>query len=298
MVTSKLFAHSTYMRRCVIPDLQAQLDSRNSLARTTLDCYLSTILAISECLHALGSDLAGPDQDQLVRLRQRLAFPPSAESLEESRETLRNTLLSFTARVRGQQDAQAAARIQLQTQLEKLRGFIEEMSEQNANAFVRLRDGIEDCAGRLEAPALKWPLDPSTGLAGRAEIEREINSRLEAERAFCVLFFSLEGVFGDEVPRQVGSALVANIRPRDFVGRWGGNEFVIVLECESPAAYSRAHHIAQWLSGQYRIAPDGPGAMVQVRLIPGIAERTMGDTVAGIMERAKGARSYAATAGD
>ena len=287
--------------------------------------------------------MAGPYQDQLVRLRKRLAFHPSAETLAESRETLRNTLLSFAARVRDRQDSQAgdlrrmaillaqggdalalrkdghadqfrhfvrqmdqlnpteepaAARARLQTQLEKLRGYIEEMYEQNAKAFVRLRDGMEDCAARLGAPALEWPLDPSTGLAGRPEMEREIDLRLEAERPFCVLFFSLEGVFGDEVLRQVGAALVANIRSRDFVGSWGGNEFVVVLECESPAAYSRAHQIAQWLSGQYRIASEGPGALVQVRLIPGIAERTMGDTVAGIVERAKGARIYAATAGD
>ena len=319
----------------MIPDTEDHLDSRESLVRTTLDCYLSTILAISEFLNAFGSEMAAPHQDQLVRLRKRLAFHPSADALEESRDTLRSTLLAFAAQVRERQDAQAgdlrrvtillaqagdglalrkdgysdqfrhvvrqmdeidaredpaAARSRLQAQLEKLRGFLEQVYDENAKAFARLREGVEECRVRLGSSAAGWPTDPVTGLADRPEMERRIEVRLEAEEPFCILFFQLEGMFGDAVLQQVGAALDANIRPRDFVSRWGKNEFVILLECDAPSAHSRAHQIAQWLSGQYRVNGDGLKSLVQVKLTVGIAERTADDTVQRIVERATAAR--------
>src|SRR5262249_44892970 len=50
---------------------------------------------------AIGPEFAGPHQDQLVRLRKRLAFEPTAEALEESRATLEDELRTFAAKARG-----------------------------------------------------------------------------------------------------------------------------------------------------------------------------------------------------
>ena len=36
-------------------------------------------------------------------------------------------------------------------------------------------------------------------------------------------------VQGDDVLRQVANALSANVRPYDLVGRWGGEEFLLLL---------------------------------------------------------------------
>ncbi|MEN8209038.1 MAG: diguanylate cyclase [Candidatus Fermentibacteria bacterium] len=86
-------------------------------------------------------------------------------------------------------------------------------------------------------------LDGLTQLPNRNYIEREINSRLEQrkryESAFGILFIDIDnfkivndfhGHFaGDDVLKYVANTFVANARPFDLYGRWGGEEFVAII---------------------------------------------------------------------
>lgn len=65
---------------------------REALLKTTLECYLSTLQHISEFLVAVTPELASPHQDQLLKLRQRVAFQPNRETLLESQEILEREL--------------------------------------------------------------------------------------------------------------------------------------------------------------------------------------------------------------
>ncbi len=85
--------------------------------------------------------------------------------------------------------------------------------------------------------------DALTGLPNRSALYEKIRE-LQAERrgatgSFAALFVDLDGfkaindthghLVGDEVLRQVGASLVAAVRNTDYVGRWGGDEFMILL---------------------------------------------------------------------
>lgn len=86
-------------------------------------------------------------------------------------------------------------------------------------------------------------LDGLTRLANRHYLEREIERRFaELERYglyFGVLFIDIDHfkqfndthghVLGDRVLQSVAKTLVANSRPFDLFGRWGGEEFVGVI---------------------------------------------------------------------
>jgi diguanylate cyclase (GGDEF)-like protein len=49
---------------------------------------------------------------------------------------------------------------------------------------------------------------------------------------------------GDEVVREVASRLTASVRPCDSVGRYGGEEFLLVLlNCDADAAMQRANEL-------------------------------------------------------
>lgn len=49
---------------------------------------------------------------------------------------------------------------------------------------------------------------------------------------------------GDEVLREVGRRLVASVRPCDFVGRYGGEEFLVVMtRCDNEKVQTRAEQI-------------------------------------------------------
>jgi len=86
-------------------------------------------------------------------------------------------------------------------------------------------------------------LDNLTQLANRNYIEKEIQSRLAENKRFNVpfgiLFIDIDHfkIFndnfghdvGDDVLRFVANTFVANARPFDLYGRWGGEEFIGII---------------------------------------------------------------------
>ena len=72
---------------------------REALLKTALDCYLGTIQHISEFLVAVAPEWASPHQEQLLKLRQRVAFQPTRETLLESQEILDRELRAVAQKV-------------------------------------------------------------------------------------------------------------------------------------------------------------------------------------------------------
>ncbi len=69
-----------------------------TLTKTALDFYLAAITAISECLEAIAPDLARPHVERLGKLRKRLTFQPTIETLQESAETLESELATVAGK--------------------------------------------------------------------------------------------------------------------------------------------------------------------------------------------------------
>ena len=85
--------------------------------------------------------------------------------------------------------------------------------------------------------------DGLTGLANRTAIFEHLDEAIahaHGRRRVAVLFVDLDGLkalndtFGhdraDEMIREVGARLAGAVRPSDFVGRFGGDEFVVIAE--------------------------------------------------------------------
>ncbi|WP_445156768.1 putative bifunctional diguanylate cyclase/phosphodiesterase [Halomonas sp. E14] len=64
--------------------------------------------------------------------------------------------------------------------------------------------------------------------------------------------------FGDQFLHAVANTLAHSVRPGDFLARYGGDEFTVILpETSEEQAYSVAMRIAQNLTSQVLTAPDG-----------------------------------------
>src|ERR1700683_1638487 len=66
-------------------------------------------------------------------------------------------------------------------------------------------------------------------------------------------------VVGDEVLREIARRLLASVRSYDFVGRYGGEEFLVVLNnCDSAQAVARAQEIRNAIANQPVLTERGP----------------------------------------
>ena len=129
--------------------------------------------------------------------------------------------------------------------------------------------------GRLEAQAALRDQalhDPLTGLANRALLLERIDIALAALARegglVALVFFDLDGFkpvndalgheAGDEVLCEVAERLVASMRPRDTVARFGGDEFVVLCEGleDTAAATALARRVVDAVGRPYRPPAD------------------------------------------
>ena len=91
---------------------------------------------------------------------------------------------------------------------------------------------------------------------------------------------------GDEILRQLGNRLSTHVRPSDFVCRWGGDEFVAILECSLANAQARSEEIAQLLSNPYKVAVESKEIEIEIGVSVGVVERQPGETAEQVLHRA------------
>ncbi len=137
--------------------------------------------------------------------------------------------------------------------------------------------------------------DPLTGLENRRRLERlieaEINRTSRYGKGFSVILFDLDHFkqvndrfghqVGDAVLCEIGKLLPFHIRQADTIGRWGGEEFLIL----TPEMIGEA---AQQLAERLRSELERHGFPVVGRLTAsfGVAEYHPGDTIETLFQRA------------
>ena len=147
--------------------------------------------------------------------------------------------------------------------------------------------------------------DPLTDLANRRRVggvlETVLGEMNRADRLCAVLLLDLDYFkavndayghgTGDTVLREVARRLAAGLRPDDLLGRWGGEEFIVVASADARAALALAERL------RTELAEAPVLGSLKLTLSAGVASSKPGDTPAALVARADGALYRAKRAG-
>lgn len=138
--------------------------------------------------------------------------------------------------------------------------------------------------------------DALTGLANRRSVDSHLEARSKRETSFSVFYIDLNGFkkvndnyghqAGDDLLRQVGGRLRLAFRATDLVGRWGGDEFVALVDGNLADTQTHVSRITEQLSREFVISSGKTEHRVAVSAAVGVATWRPGETVIEVLQRA------------
>jgi diguanylate cyclase (GGDEF)-like protein len=218
----------------------------------------------------------------------------------------------LTARIREttQWTDLTAIRDSLQNSVADLTDCVSEMTKDGRDSVAQLRYQLAAYETRLEEVQRLASVDTLTGLLNRRGLESRLEQRIENGRWFTIIYLDLNGFkqlndtlghsAGDDLLKQFSAELRNACRATDIVGRWGGDEFLVLVDdvmVDSPATDSLLARMDQWVAGEYSpfaagATPGGgaaKGAKVKVSCAHGVAMWKPGDTLAEVLQQADAA---------
>ncbi len=190
-------------------------------------------------------------------------------------------------------------------------GLVKKLMQANEAVQKKLSETegkLEDLSNQLEHHASEARTDVLTGLANRRafdeESEKQLSQYKESESSFALMIIDIDRfkqvndeyghTFGDEILRGVGCLMTQNLRGRDSVTRYGGEEFAVMLPQSTMGDARRAAEMIRETVQNARF-PMGDKE-VRITISIGVAEVLPYEDVKSLVKRADQAM-YAAKRG-
>lgn len=187
-------------------------------------------------------------------------------------------------------------------EIEEITAVVDEMIND------RTRD-LMDAYRKLERMAIH---DRLTGLYNRIRLDEKLNGEIKrANRYNTVISAVLIDIdnfkavndeyghlAGDRVLVQLARQISESLRETDLAGRWGGEEFLIILpETDQNQAYQLAERLRMDFADNAVIIDDGTGQKLDLTISCGITQHRFGDSMESLFNRADKALFCAKRAG-
>jgi diguanylate cyclase (GGDEF)-like protein len=163
-----------------------------------------------------------------------------------------------------------------------LTACVAKMTEEGHQTMDRMRAEVEVYRSRLQDAERRASVDPLTGLANRRATEESLAERIRQNRPFSVILLDLNNFkevndsfghpAGDDLLHQFATELRAQFAPSDMVGRWGGDEFIGILEGRIDQALKYHDRIKRCAFGAYSVPVGTQVHKIQLHAAVGIAE--------------------------
>lgn len=276
-------------------------DIQDRLTADTPEMVSESATQLEAELRTWGDLAAGYYDQKTEELREILLIVATATSDLASRdERYTKQIQGFTDRLRSatRLNDLTAIRQSLTASVAEINSYVAQMNKDGQDSFARMRAQLATYESRLAEVERIASIDPLTGLANRRALETQLQHRVDENRPFSVIFWDLNGFksindryghsAGDDLLQQVASELIA-FRANEVVGRWGGDEFIVIVDGDQSAAERFVGRVEQWVAGSYTLNTAGSTQKVSVTLATGVASWRPGESVTDVLHRADAA---------
>ncbi len=225
----------------------------------------------------------------------------TAESVGERDQRCAGQIDAVTVRLQkiASLDDLTEVRASIKQSAAELKSEIERMTAEGKATIEKLQVEASGYQARLEEAEQIASRDGLTGLHNRFSVEGQIERRMAGAVPLCIAILDIDDfkkvndnhghLAGDELMKQLASEIKFACRPTDVVGRWGGDEFIILLDCALTEARAQIDRLRDWICGSYKIiGKSGPGNL-QINASIGVAEYSRPETMKDLLARADAA---------
>jgi diguanylate cyclase (GGDEF)-like protein len=192
---------------------------------------------------------------------------------------------------------------QIRTSIEKsaadLKGSVDRMTAEGKAVLDRLQMQVATFETKLAEAEQIASCDALTRLRSRSWMESQIEERIAAAKPFCVALLDLDGfkgvndvyghLAGDDVLKQFAAELKSACRSTDLVGRWGGDEFLVLIDCQIARAQPQMERVRKWVCGSYTVGQSAGPRKLPVHASIGLAEFAAPESMKQLLDRADAA---------
>jgi diguanylate cyclase (GGDEF)-like protein len=227
-----------------------------------------------------------------------LVIAHTAESVGERDQRCAQQIHEVTTRLKGigNLDDLTQIRASIERSASDLKTSIDRMTEEGKAAIDQLRTEVSAYQTKLEEAEYIAACDSLTGLGSRLWVEGQIQRRIDAGSAFCAVVLDIDGfkrvndehghLAGDDLLKQFSGELRSACRSTDTIGRWGGDEFIVLLDCTLQEATAQTHRVREWVCGNYTIQEKSGPFKLRVDASIGLAEHAADETMKCLLDRA------------
>ncbi len=261
-----------------------------------------TSTGVQERLRLWGWDTAKHYQQKACEVKELLLVMAStAESVSARDQRCASQMSAVTEGLKAIASLEnlTEIRVSIEKSATELKTSIDRMTAEGKEALERLREQVTSYQSKLEEAEEIASRDALTGLSSRLYVEGQIEKRIGSCSTFCVALIDIDGFkkvndsyghpTGDELLKQFGVELRSACRATDVIGRWGGDEFILLYDCCLVAAEAQTERLRKWICGNYEVKGKSGALKLRVDASIGVAAHAAGEEMKELVARADAA---------